>query len=86
VARRAAASPPPLDFAFPQQMNPEISPPGWRPVFADHLYVGLTNGLAFSPTDAMPLRARAKLMMALQAGASFLVLGLVVARAVNVLT
>lgn len=85
-ARRAAASPPPLDFAFPQQMNPEISPPGWRPVFADYLYVGLTNGLAFSPTDAMPLRARAKLMMALQAGASFLVLGLVVARAVNVLT
>jgi hypothetical protein len=84
-ARRAVASPP-RDFAFPQEMNPEISPPGWRPVFADYVYVGITNGLAFSPTDAMPLTARAKTIMALQAGASFLVLGLVVARAINVLT
>ena len=36
-------------------MNPEVSPPGWRPVFIDYLYVGLTNATAFSPTDAMPL-------------------------------
>jgi len=85
-ARRPAASPPPRDFAFPQELNPEISPHGWRPVFADYLYLGFTNSLAFSPTDAMPLTARAKMMMTLEAVASFLVLGLVVARAVNVLT
>jgi hypothetical protein len=55
-------------------------------VFVDYLYVGITNGVAFSPTDAMPLTPRAKMIMALEAGVSFLVLGLVVARAVNVLT
>ena len=24
-----------IDFAFPQQMSPELAPPGWRPVFLD---------------------------------------------------
>jgi uncharacterized membrane protein len=72
------------DFAFPQQMAPEIGPPDWRPGFADYLYLGLTNGLAFSPTDVMPLTPRTKLTMAVQAIISFVVVGLVIARAVNV--
>ena len=42
---------------FPQQLSPEVAPPGWRPAFVDYLYIGITNGLAFSPTDAMPLAA-----------------------------
>ena len=45
----------------------------------DYLYIGITNGLAFSPTDAMPLAAWAKLTMAVQAFISFVVLGLVIA-------
>ncbi len=32
-AARAHNGPAP-DFAFPQQMNPEVSPPGWRPIFS----------------------------------------------------
>ena len=84
--RRLGRSTAGRDFAFPQEMSPAINPPGWRPFFLDYVYIGLTNGLAFSPTDAMPLTARGKLLMALQAVVSFLVLGLVVARAVNVLT
>jgi energy-coupling factor transporter transmembrane protein EcfT len=83
-AARAHGTPVP-DFGFPQQMNPEISPPGWRPVFVDYLYVGLTNATAFSPTDAMPLAQWAKLTMGLQAVISMVVLSLVIARAVNVL-
>jgi hypothetical protein len=74
------------DFAFPQHMSPELGALVWRPAFVDYLYVGFTNGLAFSPTDAMPLTPAAKLTMATQAVVSFLVLGLVIARAVNVLT
>jgi hypothetical protein len=85
-ARRAGDSRPYPDFAFPQQMNPELAPPGWRPAFVDFLYIGFTNGLAFSPTDAMPLSAWAKLTMAVQAFISFVVLGLVIARAVNIFT
>ncbi len=72
------------DFAFPQQMNPQLAPPRWRPRFIDYLYVGFTNATAFSPTDVMPLSARAKIAMAVQSVVSLAILGLVIARAVNV--
>ena len=85
-ARRERGTKPYGDFAFPQQMTPKIAPPGWRPSFVDYLYVGITNGVAFSPTDAMPLSPWAKLTMSLQALISFVVIGLVIARAVNILT
>jgi hypothetical protein len=74
------------DFGFPQQLNPEIAPPNWRPRFVDYLYLGFTNATAFSPTDAMPLARWAKVAMALQSMISLAVLGLVIARAVNVFT
>jgi hypothetical protein len=72
------------DFAFSQQMSPEIAPPGWRPQFLDYLILGLTTSMAFSPTDVMPMALWAKLTMALQSLISLLVFGLVIARAVNV--
>ncbi len=72
------------DLAFPQDLNPSITRPGWYPTFIDYLYLGLTNNLAFSPTDVMPLKHWAKLAMGLQSVASLLVLGLVIARAVNI--
>lgn len=73
------------DLAFPQHMTPELAPPGWRPLFVDYLYLGMTNALAFSPTDVMPLVPWAKIAMALQSLVSLAILGLVVARAVNIL-
>lgn len=72
------------DLAFPQQLAPELAPPGWRPLFIDYLYLGFTNATAFSPTDVMPLAAWAKAAMAVQSLVSLAILGLVVARAVNV--
>lgn len=72
------------DLAFPQQLNPNLAPPGWRPEFPDYLYLGFTNATAFSPTDVMPLTRWGKLAMTVQAAASLAVLGLVVARAVNI--
>ncbi|HEX8033358.1 MAG TPA: hypothetical protein VF510_05900 [Ktedonobacterales bacterium] len=74
------------DLAFPGHLNPDIVPPDWRPVFLDYLYLGLTNALAFSPTDVMPLASWAKLTMALQSLISVAILSLVIARAVNILT
>jgi hypothetical protein len=85
-AVRAHVRAPHPDFAFPQHMNPELAPADWRPMFVDYLYLGFTNATAFSPTDAMPLRAWAKLTMIGQASISLALLGLVVARAVNVFT
>jgi hypothetical protein len=86
AAARAHQLPTHYGFAFPQQLNPEIASPDWRPRFIDYLYLGFTNATAFSPTDAMPLAPWAKITMALQAFVSLAILGLVVARAVNVFT
>jgi hypothetical protein len=72
------------DFAFTQQMSPELAPPDWRPQYVDYLILGFTTSTAFSPTDVLPMVAWAKLTMALQSMISLLVFGLVVARAVNV--
>jgi len=72
------------DLAFPQQVSHELAPPGWRPVFVDYLYLGFTGALAFSPTDVMPLAHWAKLSLAVESLASLAILGLVIARAVNV--
>jgi hypothetical protein len=47
---------------------------------------GITNGLAFSPTDVMPLVPWAKITMALQSLISPAILGLVIARSVNILS
>jgi len=74
------------DLAFPQQLSPEIAPPGWRPQFLDYLYLSLTSSAAFSPTDVMPLVPWAKIALAAQSLISIAVLGLVIARAVNVFT
>jgi hypothetical protein len=76
----------PIDFAFTQQMSPELAPPGWRPVFLDYLHLGFTNATAFSPTDVMPLTLRAKYVMVVQSTVALALFGLVVARAVNAFT
>jgi hypothetical protein len=73
------------ELAFPQQLNPNLNAPQWRPRFVDYLYLALTNSTAFSPTDVMPLVPWAKIAMAVQSLVSLVILGLVVARAVNVL-
>ncbi len=75
----------PADFQFPQMENPDLAPPGWRPGFLDYLYTSLTNAQAFSPTDTMPLTHTAKIVMGVQSTAALLTVGLVIARAVNIL-
>ena len=72
------------DLAFPEQLNPAVAPPGWSPEFFDYLYVGFTDATAFSPTDVMPLARWGKLVMTVQAVCSLMILGLVIARAVNI--
>ncbi len=85
-AARTRVQRPMPGLAFPQHMNPQVAPAGWRPIFGDYLYLGLTNALAFSPTDVMPLAPWAKTIMGVQSLISFVVVGLVIARAVNILT
>lgn len=77
------------DFLFPQMMGtgavPGTLPVAWSPQFFDYFYVALTNAAAFSPTDTMPLSIQAKMIMGMQALISLVTIGLVVARAVNIL-
>ena len=73
------------DFMWPQDENPQFAAPGWAPSFLDYLFVSFTNGVAFSPTDTMPLSTRMKMVMMVEAGASAITLVLVAARAVNIL-
>jgi uncharacterized membrane protein len=84
-AARAHGMPRYPALAFPQQLSPDLAPPGWRPEFIDYLYVGFTTANAFSPTDTMPMVHWTKVAMGTQALISFAVVGLVLARAVNVL-
>jgi hypothetical protein len=85
VARFLNAGTPP-DFLFPQMSEPRWAPEGWSPGFIDYVYVSFTNATAFSPTDTMPLSPLAKVLMSVQALASLLTIGMVVARAVNILS
>jgi len=73
------------DFRFPQN-DDKAGAEGWRPSFLDYLYVALTNMMAFSPTDTMPLTIRAKMIMGYQSLAGFILLALVISRAVNILS
>ena len=92
---QAARSQLPLaDFRFSQDENhdavQEVADGSsvnsdWVPALTDYLYVSVTNSTAFSPTDTMPLSARAKLLMSVESIAALLTSLLVIARAVSVL-
>lgn len=73
------------DFLFPQAGAADLAPAWWRPEYVDYLFVAFTNAAAFSPTDALPLSRRAKLLMTFQATTSMLTVVLVASRAVNIL-
>jgi uncharacterized membrane protein len=84
----------PADLRFPQDEDDDATAEvavrssvrsEWVPQFLDYLYVSLTNSMAFSPTDTMPLSHRMKLLMGLEGFAGFVTLALVIARAVNVI-
>jgi hypothetical protein len=82
---RAQARDPHPDLLFPQMATPEIADPDWEPWFLDYLYVAFTNATAFSPTDTMPLSRWTKMLMAAQSSIALATVGLVIARAVNIL-
>jgi len=73
-----------VDFRFPQD-DPASEGSNWRPRVWDYLYVSLTNSIAFSPTDTMPLSLRAKALMGFGSFVAAVTVLLVAARAVNVL-
>ncbi|MET1086352.1 MAG: hypothetical protein ABWY04_04405 [Arthrobacter sp.] len=96
VARRNAGRHelPRADFRFPQDEDHDAVnevavrssvKSGWTASFIDYVYFSLSNSMAFSPTDTMPLSVRAKSLMGLEAFGGFVLLALVIAHAVSLL-
>ena len=83
--KRAAGHDGAPDFLFPAMNDDRIMPRNWRPKFIDYAYLSLTNATAFSPTDTMPLTSTAKIAMGTQATVSFVTVGLIVSRSINIL-
>lgn len=74
------------DLVFPQQQADQrgLAPDGWKAGFSDYLYVSVTASTAFSPTDAMPYSRIAKFVMGSESTLSFMVIVMIVARAINI--
>lgn len=85
---------PRADFRFPQDEDHDAiaevaarssAKTNWTAGFVDYLYFSASNSMAFSPTDTMPLAARAKMLMLVESFGGFVILALVIARAVSLL-
>ena len=85
---------PEADFRFPQDENfdavAEVAVnssrrSGWTANFIDYLYYSLSNAMAFSPPDAVPLTNRMKILTGVEALGAYVLLVLVIARAVSLL-
>lgn len=73
------------DFDFPASDVPQKVKPGWQPGVVDYLFLGFTTATAFSPTEAQPLTARAKLLMIAEGLISLTTVAIVGARAINII-
>ncbi|MBV9332593.1 MAG: hypothetical protein JO146_01160 [Candidatus Eremiobacteraeota bacterium] len=73
------------DFVFPAMEDEEHVAPGWGPEIVDYLFLGFTTSTAFSPTEAMPMTGRAKLLMIVQSSISLITIAIVAARTINIL-
>jgi hypothetical protein len=82
---RASNSSAKPDWVFPQPATPEDLPPDWRPLFLDYLYLGYNTATAFSPTDALPLTHRAKMLMMIESTISLLTMVIILSRAINII-
>jgi hypothetical protein len=75
---------PAVDFLFPQQAQATRGR-SWAPGFVDYLFLAFCFATALSPADTAPLSPRAKLLMIGEALISLAILGLLIARSVNIL-
>ena len=75
----------PWAFLFPQRGGGLPNVESWVPRYPDYLFVAFTTSFAFSPTDALPLTRRAKMLMLLQAAISVVTLTGIAGSAINIL-
>jgi hypothetical protein len=73
------------DFTFPRGDPCDNFPEDWKPSFPDYLALAFNTATAFSPTDVLPLRGRAKMLMMVESFISLVTVVAVGARAINIL-
>jgi hypothetical protein len=73
------------DWQFPREVAPDGSLDCWRPSFMDYLFVSYCTATSFSLADALPLTARAKLLMMFQSMISLVTVVAIVSRAITML-
>ena len=79
----------PIDFAFTQQLSPELAPPGWRGRSSSTICTTpprLYERNGVQPNRCVAAYHRAKYTMLVQSTVALALVGLVVARAVNAFT
>jgi hypothetical protein len=75
------------DFVFAQMDSGRpYTPDDWMPEFLDYLALGVTTATAFSAADTLPISRQAKALMSAQALISLVTLGLIISRAVGILS
>ena len=85
---RVQPDPERMAFWFTQDAIREYSDQfdNWQPRFLDYLYLSITNLIAFSPTDTMPLSRTAKMLMTWESAVALAIFTVVLSRAVNIMT
>ena len=73
------------DFDFPAMDESAPVAPNWGPGIIDYLFLGFTTSTAFSPTEAMPMTPRAKVLVMVQSAISLITIAIVAARTINIL-
>ena len=73
------------DFDFPAMDESAPVRAGWQPGILDYLFLSFTTNTAFSPTEAMPMTARAKVLVMLQSSIALITIAIVAARTINIL-
>src|SRR5579863_9646955 len=73
------------DFDFPAMDDERHASRDWQPGIIDYLFLGFTTSTAFSPTEAMPITSRAKLLMIVQSTIALVTIAIVAARTINIL-
>ena len=71
------------DWIFPHEDDTSV--PETLPTFVDYLFLAYWTATAFSPTDALPITSRAKLLMMLESVVSLVTILVVAARAINII-
>ncbi|HVT00684.1 MAG TPA: hypothetical protein VHE53_00435 [Patescibacteria group bacterium] len=73
------------DLLFPQYQSTIPGWEKWKPEFWDYVMFSFFTSTGFSPADTLPLSLRVKILMAIEATISLVIIGMVISRALSLI-